>query len=128
MTSETPSRSRVNMAKKSTGSASPLETAVTAQEAMTSPAVAVLRRMNAARARALSNAVGKVGAGLSSALLTPKATRLAPARIPVKLRSKPKPQVLLKWMPPLTESSVMVRPMALALLPGVLIGGGGVEP
>lgn len=107
------------MAKKSTGSASPPETAVTAQEAMTSPAVAVLRRMNA---------VGKVGAGLSSALLTPKATRLAPARIPVKLRSKPKPQVLLKWMPPLTESSVMVRPMALALLPGVLIGGGGVEP
>jgi hypothetical protein len=37
--------------------------------------------------------------------------------------SKPKPPAP-EWMPTLTESSMTVKPMAIALLPRVLIGGG----
>ena len=56
------------------------------------------------------------GAG-SSAMRTPPAMMLAPARTPAKLRSRPDPPPPLKLTPALTASNMVVGPVAIALLP-----------
>uniref|UniRef100_K3YJX3 Uncharacterized protein n=1 Tax=Setaria italica TaxID=4555 RepID=K3YJX3_SETIT len=104
---ERPRRSRANMPKQSTWPASP-EIAVTAQEAITSPTTARLRRMNSARARASANTAGTTGARM------PTATMLTPARTPAKQSSKPNPSAP-ELNPALTENSKMARPANIAV-------------
>jgi hypothetical protein len=104
---QSPSKNRVNMAKQSTGPASPPETAVMAVEDSVIPTTARLRRRNAVSPPRRAGAAGLEGVvGSSPIRRTPAAMVLAPRRKPGSLEPTPA----------LTPSNMTARPMAVTLL------------